>query len=485
MRSWVIALVVAVPGCSRAPEPAPKEASVPRPAGAPCTDAAGCDKGCSAGRLDDCHELAWRKIGARGTAIDLAGAEKLLARACAGKVLRSCGMAAWLAAGRGQDLDEDRRVALEANCAAGDGWSCGALANWGLRSQAGATRDLGRGANWAKLGCEAGHVWSCATLKTLMDSVSPARSCVEANVQPQDCGRYVEEKGLWTREMQERRTLTLALATDKLAAACAAGDRAGCGEGGPEYMVLVRRDCAAADYGACAELASYSEDLAEGMRAAMQACERGELTSSCGLACNGLRDGAAGEPDLGAARACYEKACAAGEKLACEARDAGPLLGGGCDSIDRDELPHIKLAVLPRLVGERRGGGQFDSSKAEGKRRLYLFSASWDIAGPLRLLQPLAVEMAAAKVEVVAVLSDPNWDRLHELDAGSFVAVLDPPAQRDNIGPFTTRLGISKVPEALLVDESGAIRRHLVGPGVLLSPINAVRCAEEILGRPR
>lgn len=468
-----LAVVVAVAACSKTGEPAPAKGPASQKAsaatGGACADAGACDKGCASGRLEDCHELAWRKIGARGVAIDVAGAEKLLARACAGKLARSCGMAAWIEAGDGRELAAARRAELDKSCRAGDGWSCAALANWALRPSSpgrSGVRDTAGGATWAELGCAAGHVWSCATLEQMLAQVAPGPD--------------------WTQEMRERVSKARAMIEEKRSAACGAGKREGCREGSPDFMALVRRDCAAGDHGACSELASYSEDGAEGMRAAQDACERGRLSSVCGMVCNGLRDGFAGEPDLAAARACYERACAGGDAVACRKRDAGPLLGGGCAGIDMEREPHLGVRRLPRLRAPRKGGGSFDSERAARRGRLYVFTASWNTYGRIADLEPLAIELRPLEIEVVAVLSDPGWERLPDVgDAPSFTAILDPPRADATTGAYTSRLGITKVPEAMLVDASGAVRRHLVGPGVLTSRINARRCAADVLGAPR
>jgi hypothetical protein len=467
MRGAAAVLVVVV-GCSTASDPAGgKQAIAP----GPCSvDPAGCQAGCDAGRLEDCHELAWRKIGARGTAIDLAGAEKLLARACAGKLTKSCGMGAWLAAERGEELAAEHKSALDRECRAGEGWSCAALASWALRpASAGARgmRDMASGATWAELGCGAGHVWSCGTLEAILRQAAALPDMNEA-------GR------------QRMKTLR-EMADQKLAAACKAGQREGCREGTPEYQAQVRKDCAGGDFGACGEIGQASEDGAEAMRAARQACERGQLQWTCGLVCNGLRDGVDGAPDLGAARACFERVCKAGETLACEALAAGPMLGGGCAAIDIEGQPHLKLTSLPRLSAPDQAGGTFDSAKADRKDRLYLFTASWNASGQLGDLGPLAAELKPLGVELVAVLSDEGWEPVRAKlgGAGSFTAVLDAPAPGENIGRYTSALGISKVPEGLVVDAAGVVRRHVVGPGLLTSRLNSRRCVEEALKGPK
>ena len=460
-----LAMVMLVVGCSSGGDPAPAR----KAAAGPCkTDAAGCQEGCDAGRLEDCHELAWRKIGARGTALDLAGAEKILARACAGKLVKSCGMGAWLSADRGDELATDRRSALDRECRAGEGWSCAALASWALRPAAGGRglRDMASGATWAELGCGAGHVWSCGTLEAI---VRQAATLPDVN----EAGR---QRMKTLREMIDQ----------KRAAACKAGQREGCPEGSPEYEAQVRKDCAGGDFGACGEIAQASQDGAEAMRAAKQACERGQLQWTCGLVCNGLRDGVGGAPDLAAARACFDRVCKAGEKLACEALAAGPMLGGGCAAIDMENQPHLQLTSLPPLSAPDHAGGTFDSATADKKNRLYLFTASWNVSGKLTDLAPLAAELEPLGVELVAVLSDESWEpvRAQIKSADSFTAVLDRPAPGENLGRYTSALGISKVPEALVVDAAGRVLRHVVGTGLLTSRLNSRRCVEETLKRP-
>ena len=466
-----VALVIAVVGCSKAGEPSPAPGAAGGISGSarPCAeDAAGCQAGCDAGRLEDCHQLAWRKIGARGTAIDVAGAEKLLARACAGKLMKSCGMGAWLTAERGEELAADRRSALDRECRAGEGWSCAALASWALRPAGGGRgmRDMASGATWTELGCGAGHLWSCGTLESILRQAASLPDMNEAGRQ---------------------RTKTLREMIDqKRAAACTSGQREGCPEGTPEYEAQVRKDCAGSDFGACAEIAQASQDAGEATRAARQACDHGKLQWACGLVCNGLRDGVAGAPDLAAARACFDRVCKAGEKLACDALASGPMLGGGCAAIDMENQPHLQLTSLPRLSAPDRAGGTFDSARAGKKDRLYLFTASWNVSGSLADLAPLAAELAPLGVELVAVLSDQSWDpvraRLDKPD--SYVAVLDTPAAGEDIGRYTSALGITKVPEALVVDAAGTVRRHVVGPGLLTSRLNSRRCVEETLKRP-
>ena len=461
-----LAMVVLVVGCSSGGDPAP--AARPTAAG-PCkTDAAGCQAGCEAGRLEDCHQLAWRKIGARGTALDVAGAEKILATACAGKQVKSCGLGAWLVAERGDELAADRKSALDRECRAGEGWSCAALASWALRPAASGRgmRDMGSGATWAELGCGTGHMWCCGTLEAI---VRQAAALPDVN----EAGRQ-RMKAL--REMIDQ----------KRAAACKAGQREGCVVGTPEYEAQVRKDCAGGDFWACGEIAQSSEDGAEATRAAKQACDRGQLVWTCGLICNGLRDGVDGAPDLAAARTCFDRVCKAGEKLACDALAAGPMLGGGCDAIDMENLPHLALTSLPRLSGPDHAGGTFDSAKADKKSRLYLFTASWNAAGKLTDLAPLAAELKPLGVELVAVLSDESWEpvRAQVKSADSFTAVLDAPAPGQNIGRFTSALGITKVPEGLVVDAGGKVLRHVVGPGLLTSRLNSRRCVEETLKRP-
>ncbi len=461
-------MVVVVAGCSSGGDPAPSPAARTAAVGPCATDAAGCQAGCDAGRLEDCHELAWRKIRARGTAIDLAGAEKLLATACAGKLVKSCGMAAWLAADRGEELAADRKSALDRECRAGEGWSCAALASWALHPAAGgrALRDMGGGATWAEIGCGAGHMWSCGTLEAIMRQAAALPDVNEAGRQ--------RMKSL--REMIDQ----------KRSAACRAGQREGCPDGSPEYQAQVRKDCAGGDFGACAEIAQSSQDAGEATRTARQACDGGKLQWACGLVCNGLRDGVAGAPDLAAARACFDRVCKAGEKLACEALAAGPMLGGGCAAIDIENQPHLALTSLPRLSGPDHAGGTFDSAKADKKNRLYLFTASWNVSGALTDLAPLADELRPLGVELVAVLSDESWEpvRAQIKTADSYTAVLDTPAPGENIGRYTSALGISKVPEALVVDAEGKVLRHVVGPGLLTSRLNSRRCVEESLKRP-
>lgn len=451
----VIALVLAV-GCSTASETAPPPASTRT------------TSGCDDGRLDDCFELAWRKIGARQTPIDVPGAEKLLARACAGKLVKACGMAAWLVAERGQELAADRRAGLDRDCRAGDGWSCAALTSWALRpgsTTAGGVRDMASGATWAELGCRAGHMWACGTLDSILRQ---AAALPELN----QGGR-------------ERLAGLRAMVDEKRAAACAAGKREGCREGSAEYEAQVRKDCAAGDHGACAEIADSSQDIAEAMRAARDACDQGKLMTACGLLCNGLRDGALGAPDLAAARACFERVCKAGETLACDALAAGPMLGGGCSAVDLAREPHLDLRALPRLTGPQRAGGTFDSAKPAKSARLYVFTASWSAAGGPTDLAPLAADLAPLGVELVAVLSDDRWEAVRGLDdTGDLVAVLDAPAPGETIGRYTRALGIAKLPESFVVDAAGAVRRHLVGPGLLTSRLNGRRCVEESLKRP-
>jgi hypothetical protein len=447
-----IALVVMI-GCSSG-----SETSTPA-----ATSAA--SSGCSGG--EDCFETAWRKIGARGTPLDVAGAETMLAKACAGKLVKACGMAAWLVAERGEELAAERRGGLDRDCRAGDGWSCAALTSWALRPAAagGGMRDTGGGATWAELGCGAGHMWSCGTLEMI---VHQAAALPDVN----QAGR-------------ERIAALQAMVDQKRAAACAAGKREGCREGSPEYEAQVRKDCAGGDHGACAEIADTSQDEGEAIRAAKDACDQGKLMDACGLVCNGLRDGVGGAPDLAAARACYDRVCEAGEPLACKARDAGPMLGGGCDAIDLEREPHLALRALPRLTGAPKDGGTFDSSVPGKKARLYVFTASWSAAGGPSDLAPLAAELAPLGVELVAVLSDPSWDAVHGLDrAAPLVALLDRPAAGENLGPYTSKLGITKLPEAFVVDASGRVLRHVVGPGLLTSRLNGRRCVEESLKRP-
>ncbi len=434
MTSRLAVLLALVAGCSQNSEStAGKEAAGAagasavdgKAAGATCADPAACEKGCAGGRLEDCHELAWRKVGARGTAIDVAGAEKLLARACAGKLVKSCGMAAWLEAGRGAELAADRRAGLDRDCRAGDGWSCAALASWALQpaSTGGTMRDAGAGASWTELGCTAGHLWSCATLDRLVASVAQAP----------------DEKA----STHERRETLRRLADDKRKAACAAGRREGCREGSPEYLVVARRDCAAADHGACAELVSYLKGE-ERQRAARDACEAGKMTEFC------------------------------------------PLARGGCEPIDIASSPHLSLKTLPRLTGTTRGGARFDSAALRPQRRLFLFTASWNQPGTVADLEPLAQALLPLEVQVVAVLSDASWDAVHDLEGARVVtAVLDPPAPGGTIGRYTSRLGITKVPEGFLVDESGAVRRHIVGAGLITDPDLTRQCAVEVLGAPR
>ena len=461
-------MLLALVGCSTASESAPAAAKQAKPPGPCATDAAGCQAGCDAGRLEDCHELAWKKIGARGTALDLAGAEKLLAKACAGSLVKSCSMVAFLAADRGEELAADRKSALDRECRAGEGWSCAALASWALHPAAGGQglRDMGGGATWAELGCGAGHMWSCGTLESVLQHAATLPDVDEA-------GR---ERMKTLREMIQQ----------KRAAACKAGQREGCPEGTPEYETQLRKDCAGEDYGACREIAHTSQDAAEAMRAAGPACERGKLTSACWITCNGLRDGALAAPDLKAARACFERTCKAGEQLACESLAAGPMLGGGCAAIDLEGLPHLQLTALPRLSAPDQVGGTFDSAEVARKDRLYLFTASWNATGKLTDLAPLAAELEPLGVELVAVLSDESWEpvRAQIRGAEGFTAVLDTPAAGENIGRYTSALGITKVPEALVVNASGKVLRHVVGTAVLTDRLNRRRCVEELLKRP-
>jgi len=447
--------VVLVVGCSTASETSTPAANK------------GTASGCDGGKLEDCFDIAWRKIGARGTAVDVAGAEKIAAQACAGKLVKACGMAAWLAAERGEELAPARRSGLDRDCRAGDGWSCAALVSWALRPAspaAGGSRDVKSGAAWAELGCGAEHMWCCGTLEWILGQAA-------ALPDVSDAGR-------------ERFVALRRLVDEKRAAACAAGKREGCREGTPEYEALVRKDCASGDHGACAEIADSSQDAREAMRAAKDACELGKLTSACGLVCNGLRDGALGAPDLAAARACFDRTCKAGEPLACDALAAGPMLGGGCRAVDLAREPHLDLRALPRLTGPQKGGGTFDSAVPAKAARLYVFTASWSVAGGPSDLAPLAAELKPLGVELVAVLSDASWEAVRGLDASGLLAVLDAPAPGENIGRYTAALGITKLPEAFVVDAAGAVRRHVVGPGLLTSRQNGRRCVEESLKRP-
>lgn len=470
MRAALVAAIAVAASCSKATETSPVVGGERASAAgaAECAGVPECEKGCEGGRLEDCHQLAWFKIGARGTPIDLSGAEKLLARACAGKLVRSCGMAAWIEAGGGGDLAAARRAELDRTCRAGDGWSCAALASWALRPAAPGSRgarDTGGGATWAELGCATGHVWACATLEVVLEQVRPEPD--------------------WTPAMRERHAKLKAMIEEKRGAACAAGKREGCREGSREYEAQLRKDCAAGDHGACAELASSSQDAGEAMRAAQDACEHGKLNEACGLTCNGLRDGALGQPDMAAARACYDRVCAAGIALGCELRDA-PMLGGGCRAIDLHDQPHLSLKRLPRLLGSRYGGGTFDSAGLRAKKRVFVFTASWNATGSIADLEQLAAALAPLEVDVVAVLSDASWERIQGLEgARSLTAVLDPPAAGATIGAYTSKIGISKVPEAFLVDQSGAVRRHIVGSAVLTDRLNGRRCVVEVLGAPR
>ena len=439
-----------------------------------CGDAADCETRCRAahGKSDDCVELAWRKMGARGTRLDDAGAQRLLAPACAANAAGACGLAAWIEVNHGANLPPARRAVLAQACGRGDGWSCAALVNWALLPAPGAggsRRDVERGARWAETGCRAGHVWCCNVVDSLLDQVPVA---------DRQTARYTE----LTR-----------LVADTLVPACRGGRREACDRDGPRYAALARRDCAAGDHGACAEVVSFTRDPAERARLADDACDQGGLLSSCGMVCDSLRDGTTGQPDLAAARACYQRACSAGLSPACTRAD-DPLLGGGCPVIDESDQPHLSLQSLPRLELARPDGAAFDSRAAHHRRaRLYVFTATWYPRVPLASLAALARKLSAGPgaTEVVAVLSNDHWDDLSPDDRTALTGVpglvvtLDPPGKGavETTGPATRGLGISKIPEALLVDARGRVRRHLVGDGLFRDPLNTRRCIDTTLGK--
>lgn len=461
-----------------------------------CTDATSCERGCEAGRAGDCLELADRKLRARGTAMDPAGAGRLLERACAAREPGACGRLArlQLAAHRTPTV---QREELKGACApaAGEGGArgagavdpeaCAAAALWLLLDP---ERDLAEVLTLSDRGCRAGGLVACSILEELLRQASPGAICAAEGIEPPRCREELEARGRWSREEQERLRALRAMIEGTRERACRAGQWEACAPFSDEYLSAVRRACETADdHGACAELAHASSDPAARAQALRRACDRGRVPSACELRGDGLRDGVEGEPSPEAARGAYQIACDGGMASSCD-KLAMPALGAGCPAIDTPDARNPTPARLGRLHGERWGGGRFDSRR-DRRRRLYLFTASWNHG--MRIPDAIALQQAlAGRAQVVVVLSDADWssqpagdlEALRGMEEGTgVVALLDPPQGDENLGPQTRALGIEKVTEAMLADRDGRVRLHLAGMKVGLDRRNTVLCLETAL----
>lgn len=446
--------------------PAQARSETAGPAVSACTDAASCERGCEAGRATDCHKLAERKLRGRGTAMDPAGAERLLERACAAKLRGACADLAYLQLGAGRAPAVERAMLvdacpLEGQVEAVEPRACAAAALWLWREP---DRDVTQVADLSKRGCEAGDLIACSILEELLRLASS--------------GADKEQAGL--RQL-------LALIEDTRTAACKSGRWEACGVGADQHLAAVRRACTTEDdYAACAELASVSADPAARARALRRACDDGRVPSACDLRGDELRDGMEDEPSPEAARRAYQIACAGGVGSSCiKLKD--PQLGAGCAAIDMPQVRNPTPARLGRLRGERWGGGRFDSNR-DRQPRLYLFTASWNHG--MRIPDAIFIQQAlGGRAQVVVVLSDADWTTLRDEDLEALrakkaedpVVVLDPPRGDEAVGPRTRALGIEKVTEAMLVDRSGRVILHLAGMQVGKDRRNTVLCIDSAL----
>jgi len=120
----------------------------------------------------------------------------------------------------------------------------------------------------------------------------------------------------------------------------------------------------------------------------------------------------------------------------------------------------------PDFTAQDHTGRMVSLSDFRGKVVVLRFWASW--CSTCKAEQPSLEELAAEAdpddMVVLAIASDPDWDKVRaKLPEGSNTTVLlDPPTGDSAVGPIAAAYGVEKVPETIVVDRDGIARYYLI-----------------------
>jgi hypothetical protein len=152
-----------------------------------------------------------------------------------------------------------------------------------------------------------------------------------------------------------------------------------------------------------------------------------------------------------------------------------------CRRLRPDSTPMVGKP-LPDAALRGLDGKQATLTALRGKKPMLLnVMATWDMlsANERPTLATLHGKLAG-KVSIVMVSSDSDAGEVQATIGKLPVAVLlDPPPGDGSIGPFTRSLGISALPENLIVDRKGIVRFHFQNARDWSKP-EAARCLEAL-----
>jgi hypothetical protein len=164
--------------------------------------------------------------------------------------------------------------------------------------------------------------------------------------------------------------------------------------------------------------------------------------------------------------------------LAKPSRDNAVL--HACRRLRPDATPLVGKPLDFTLKGM--DGKAFRLSSLRGKVVLVNLMATWDM---LSSKERPTLAAIADKIAIVMVASDKDPKEVAStVGAQRFPVVLDPPAKPDdNIGALTSSLGVTALPENLLVDRKGIVRFHFQNARAWDQP-EELRCVKALAAEP-